>query len=121
MNIRLGLDLVWVGIRPKYIAGFEKRERRAGFLSYRESGIRQNLGTGSSGLPFPDPEPRVGGVLPYYKPYRYMPPQRVGFLSRFDPKTGIDFVHFCLDSGMVFEGTTRTAEMYERIYRFNSK
>ena len=70
VNIRLGLDLVWVGIGPKYIAGFEKRERRAGFVSYRESGIRQNLGTGSSGLPFPDPESWVGGVLPYYKPYK---------------------------------------------------
>ena len=31
---------------------------------------------------------------------------------------GIRFVHFGLESGMVFEGTTG---MTERIYRFNSK
>ena len=45
-------------------------------------------------------------------------PQRVGFLRRFGLKTGIDWAHFSLDSGMVFEETT---EVYERIYRFNSK
>ena len=50
--------------------------------------------------------------------YRYMPPQRVGFLRRFGLKTGINFAHFGLESSMVFEGTT---EAYERIYRFNSK
>ena len=47
-----------------------------------------------------------------------MPPQRVGFLRRFGLKTAINFAHFGLESGMVFEGTT---EAYERIYRFNSK
>ena len=47
-----------------------------------------------------------------------MPPHRVGFLRRFGLKTGIPFAHFGLESGMVFEGTTR---VYERIYRFNSK
>ena len=36
----------------------------------------------------------------------------------FAPKTGINFAHFSLDSGVVFEGTS---EVYERIYRFNSK
>ena len=36
----------------------------------------------------------------------------------FGLKTGIDFTHFGLESGMVFEGTTG---VYERIYRFNSK
>ena len=45
-------------------------------------------------------------------------PQRVGFLRRFGLKTGIDWAHFSLESGMVFEETT---EVYERIYRFNSK
>ena len=35
-----------------------------------------------------------------------MPPQRVGFLRRFGLKTGINFAHFGLESGMVFEGTT---------------
>ena len=32
-----------------------------------------------------------GGNTPLYKLYRYVPPQRVGFLSRFGLKTGIDF------------------------------
>ena len=45
-------------------------------------------------------------------------PQRVGFLRRFGLKTGIDWAHFSLESGMVFEETT---EVYERICRFNSK
>ena len=40
------------------------------------------------------------------KPYRYVPPQRVGFLSRFGLKTGTDFVHFGLESGTIFEGTS---------------
>ena len=35
----------------------------------------------------------------------YVPPQRVGSLCRFGLKTGIDFDHFCLESGMVFEET----------------
>ena len=36
-----------------------------------------------------------------------MSPDRVGFLRRFGLKTGIRFAHFGLESGMVFEGTTR--------------
>ena len=47
-----------------------------------------------------------------------MPPQRVWFLRRFCPKKDIDFTHFGLESGMVFEETTG---VYERICRFNSK
>ena len=47
-----------------------------------------------------------------------MSPQRVGFLPRFGLKSGMDFAHFGLESGMVFEGTT---VQYERIYRFSSK
>ena len=58
------------------------------------------------------------GVLPYNKPYRYVPPQRVEFLLRFGLKTGLDFAQFGLESGMVFGGTTG---VYERIYPFNSK
>ena len=58
------------------------------------------------------------GGPPLYKPYRYVPSHRVGFLRRFGLKTGIHFVHFGVESGMVFEGTTR---VYERIYRFNFK
>ena len=55
---------------------------------------------------------------PLYKLYRYVPPHRVGFLHGFGLKTGIQFAHFGLESGMVFEGTTG---LYERLYRFNSK
>ena len=55
---------------------------------------------------------------PLYKLYRYVPPHRVGFLHGFGLKTGLHFAHFGLESGMVFERTTR---LYERLYRFNSK
>ena len=47
-----------------------------------------------------------------------MQPNGVAFSLRFGLKTGIHFVHFGLESGMVFKGTTG---VYERIYRFNSK
>ena len=47
-----------------------------------------------------------------------MPPHLEGFLRRFCLKTGLNFAHFGLESGMVLEGTT---VLYERIYRFNSK
>ena len=50
--------------------------------------------------------PGGGGGTPSCKPYRYVPPHRVGFLRRFCLKTGIHFAHFGLESGMVFEGTT---------------
>ena len=39
-------------------------------------------------------------------------PKAVGFLGRLGLKTGIDFAHFSLGSGMVFEGTTG---VYERV------
>ena len=42
-----------------------------------------------------------GGDTPLYKPYRYVPPHRVGVLRRFGLKTGIDFADFVLESGMV--------------------
>ena len=48
-----------------------------------------------------------GGGTPLYKLYRHVPPHRVGFLRRFGLKTGIHFTHFCLELGMVFEGTFR--------------
>ena len=47
-----------------------------------------------------------GGGTPLCKPYRHVPPHRVGFLRRFGLKTGIHFAHFGPESGMVFEGTT---------------
>ena len=45
-----------------------------------------------------------GGGTPLYKPYRYVPPQRVGFLRRFGLKKGTDSAHFSLESGMILEG-----------------
>jgi len=49
--------------------------------------------------------PGGGGGTPLYKVYRYVPPQRVWFLSRFGLKTGIDFEHFGMKLGMVIGGT----------------
>ena len=43
-----------------------------------------------------------GGGTPLYNVYRYVPPQRVWFLSRFGLKTGIDFDNYGLKSGRVF-------------------
>ena len=43
-----------------------------------------------------------------------MPPQRVAFLRRFGQKTGMDFAHFGLESGMGFAGAPG---VYERVYR----
>ena len=45
---------------------------------------------------------RGGGGTPPYKVYRYVPPQRVWFFSRFGLKTGIDFDNYGLKSGRVF-------------------
>ena len=45
-------------------------------------------------------------------------PQRVGFLRCFGLKTGVDFAHIGLESGMVYKGTT---VVYQRVRRFNSK
>jgi len=59
-----------------------------------------------------------GGSTPLSKPYRYVPPQRVGCLHHFGLKTGIHFAYFGLESGMVFEGTTG---VYERIYRLSKE
>ena len=61
---------------------------------------------------------RRGGGTPLCKPYRYVPPQRVGVLHHFGLKTGIHFAYFGLESGMVFEGTTG---VYEHIYRLSKE
>ena len=45
----------------------------------------------------------MGEGTPLYKPYRYVPPQRVGFLALFDLTMGINFAHFGLEFGMVFK------------------
>ena len=60
----------------------------------------------------------IPGGTPLYKLYRFLSPYRVGFLRRFGLKTNVYFGHFCLESGMGFEGTTG---VYKRIYRFKSK
>ena len=54
---------------------------------------------------------RSGGT-PLYKLYRYVPNHRVGFLRRFGLKTVIHLVHFGLESGMVFEGTTECMNVF---------
>ena len=61
-----------------------------------------------------------GGVLPHisYIGMCRCAAQRVWFLSHFGLKTGIDFDHHGLKSGMVFKGTTG---VYKRICLFNSK
>ena len=59
-----------------------------------------------------------GGGEGLYKLYRYLPPQRVWFLSRFGLKKGMDFAHFCLNRVLVFEGTTG---VYELILHLSSK
>ena len=56
-----------------------------------------------------------GGGTPLQKPYRHVPPHRVGFLLCFGPKTGIHFAHFVLESGVVYEGT---AVVYRCVRRF---
>ena len=56
--------------------------------------------------------PGGGGGAPLYKPYRYVPPNRVGFLRRFGLKTDIHFAHFGLESGMVLEGTTECMNVF---------
>ena len=53
------------------------------------------------------------------KPFRFVPPQRVGFLRRFDPKTGMDFAHFGLESGMVYEGTVSMCSSFQ--FQMNKK
>lgn len=70
------------------------------------SGIR-NLGLGVG----------LGGTF-LNKLYRYVPPQRVGFLQHFGLKTSVDFAYFVLESGLVFEGTT---VLHECNSRLNSK
>jgi len=53
-----------------------------------------------------------GGGTPLYKVYRYVPPQRVWFLSCFGLKTGIDFEHFGLKLGMVIECSRKLINLF---------
>ena len=55
-----------------------------------------------------------GGVLPYISYIGMYRPIGVGFMRRFGLKTGIHFAHFGLESGMVFEGTTESSNIFYR-------
>ena len=54
------------------------------------------------------------GGTPLYKPYRYVPPQRVGVLRRFGLKTGTDFPQFGPESkiGYGFPGNFESVRKY---------
>ena len=56
------------------------------------------------------------GGTPLYNVYRYVPPQKVWFLSRFGLKTGIDFDNYGLKSGRVFG----TGNIYESLQTYFS-
>ena len=62
--------------------------------------------------------PGGGGSTPLQKPFRYVPPNRVGFLCHLGLKTGIHFAHFGLESCWVLVGTTG---VHEHFYHFNFK
>ena len=58
-----------------------------------------------------------GGTEGYsLKSYRYVPLQRLGVLRCFGLKTGIDFAHFGLESGMGFEGITGVLEFKKSFF-----
>ena len=50
-----------------------------------------------------------------------MPPSSVGFLHCLGLKTGIDFTHFGLELGMVFEGTTGVYKSICRLIQIKKK
>ena len=58
---------------------------------------------------------RRGGGTPFYKPYRYVLLQRVWFSwAVLDLKTGIDFPHFVLGLGVVFEVVVSIPNEWEK-------
>ena len=64
---------------------------------------------------------RGGGRLgtPLYKPYRYVPPRRVGFLRLFGLKTGIDFAPFWYGIGYGFRGNYRSVPNEYKVRKRN--
>ena len=54
---------------------------------------------------------RGGGGSPLYKPYRYVPPQRVRFMDLFGLKNGYKLCPFWSGSGFGFPGKYRSASM----------
>ena len=72
----------------------------------------------SSVFKFSWEDPGGGGASPLFKPYEYVPPQRVRFLRRFWSENRYRLCPFSLESGLNFEKTTG---VYERIHPFNSR
>ena len=73
----------------------------------------------SSVFKFSWEDPGGGGrALPYLSHMSMCRPKGYGFCDVFGLKTGIDFAHFSLESGLNFEKTTG---VYERIHPFNSR
>ena len=60
------------------------------------------------------------GGTPLYKPYMFVSPQRIGFLRRFCLKTGKEFAHFGLESGIWFPRELRVCTV-ERINCLNPR
>ena len=49
-----------------------------------------------------------GGSTPLYKPYRYVPPHRVGFLRRVGLKTDVHFSHLMVWNRVWFSREPRS-------------
>ena len=60
-----------------------------------------------------------GGGTPLYKPHRYVPPHRVGFLRRFGLKTGLHAL--CLFWSGIRHGFRGNCGVDERISPFHFK
>ena len=54
-----------------------------------------------------------GGGTPLYKPYRVCAALKSKVFEPFCLKTGFDFAHFGLESGMVFEGTMHLSFQFQ--------
>ena len=63
--------------------------------------------------------PRGEGSTPLYKPHRYVPSHRVGFLRRFGLKTGLRAL--CLFWSGIRHGFRGNCGVDELIYRFHFK
>ena len=75
----------------------------ASFSSARKSTKQKNGSVGRVTFCFPGRGGGGGGGTILHKPYKYVWPQRVWFLSRLGLKTGIHFAHFGMESGILFQ------------------
>ena len=57
--------------------------------------------------------PGEGGGTPLCKPYRVCAAPKSKVFEPFCLKTGFDFAHFGLESGMVFEGTMHLSFQFQ--------